>query len=112
MRSKLLLQALLLASIATSAFAAAAQPDDFLGNAAPSAAPASKVIVITPATRHVNVDSGATVRFVIGDRTFNWYFGVVNGSVTPFDLQRIAPARMLAHPVTVYVADSRLYQGG
>jgi hypothetical protein len=112
MHSKLLLQALLCTGAAFAGCAAQAQPAEFRGNAAPLAARAGKVIVITPATRHVNVDSDTTVRFVVGDQAFNWRFGAVNGSVVPFDLQRIAPQGMLGHPVTVYVADGPLYEGG
>jgi hypothetical protein len=116
MKSKLLLKALLVSSISLVAFSASAggasQRADFRGSAAPSAASADKIIVITPATKFVNVESGTTVRFVVGGQAFNWHFDTVNGSVVPFDLQQIAPQGMVAHPVTVYVAENPLYRAG
>lgn len=91
--------ALLLASAGLSSFSATSAPA------------ADRQIVITDATRHVNVASGTTVHFVSGGQSFDWTFQNVNGSVAPFDLQKIAPAGLLHHAVTVYVADSATYLG-
>jgi hypothetical protein len=115
MKSKLLLQTLLVSSISLATFSASAvgasQRADFRGSAAPAAASADATIVITPATKFVNVVSGTTVRFVVGGQAFNWHFDTVNGSVVPFELQQIAPQGMVVNPVTVYVAENPLYRG-
>lgn len=111
MKSKLIavLTTLTLAAASTTAFAGVQQAD-LRGIAAPAQAAVNQVIVLTDATRHVNVASGSTVRFVIGDRSFNWTFDNGTAHVVPFDLQRIAPQGTLNHPVTTYVSDSPLYQ--
>lgn len=99
MKSSSLISALLAASIGLASFSAGAAPA------------AGRQIVIIDTTRHVNVTSGTTVHFVAGDRSFDWTFENVNGSVLPFDLQKVAPAGLLNHAVTVYVADSETYLG-
>jgi hypothetical protein len=112
MKNKLLLPlftAMTLAAASTAALAAA-QQSDFRGNAASAQAVADQVIVITDATRHVNVTGGSTVRFVVGDRSFNWSFQNGSAHVVPFDLQQIAPQGLLTHGVTTYVSDNPLYQ--
>jgi type IV pilus biogenesis protein CpaD/CtpE len=112
MNTKLLLPvltALTLAATGTAALAAA-QPADFRGSAAPAQAKADQVIVITDATRHVNVTGGSTVRFVVGERSFSWSFQNGSAHVLPFDLQLIAPQGLLNHRVTAYVSDNPLYQ--
>jgi hypothetical protein len=103
-----LITAMTLAAASTAAFAGA-QQSDFRGNAAPAQAAVDQVIVITDATRHVNVTGGSTVRFVVGDRSFNWSFQNGSAHVVPFDLQQIAPQGLLAHGVTAYVSDNSLY---
>jgi len=113
MKTKLLLPlltAMTLAAASTAALAGA-QPADFRGNAAPAqaAAAADQVIVITDATRHVNVTGGSTVRFVVGGQSFNWCFQNGSAHVLPFDLQQIAPQGLLTHSVTAYVSDNPLY---
>ena len=113
MTTKLLLSALIATTFAagTSGLAVAAeQPRAFLGKAAPAQASADKVIVITEATRYVNVTGGQTVRFVVGDRSFTWSFQTGSAHVVPFELQSIAPQGMLSHRVVAYVADNPLYQ--
>jgi hypothetical protein len=106
-----LLIATTLAAGASSLAAAAEQPRAFLGKAAPEQAAAGRVIVITDATRYVNVTGGQTVRFVVGDRSFTWSFQTGSAHVIPFDLQQIAPPGLLNHRVKAYVADNPLYQG-
>ena len=112
MHTKRLLSLLTAIALATagSAALAAAKPSDFRGNPAPAQAPADQVIVITDATRHVNVIGGSTVRFVVGERSFSWSFQNGSAHVVPFDLQQIAPQGLLNHSVTAYVADNPLYQ--
>jgi hypothetical protein len=112
MKTKLLLPlitAMTLAAASTAALAGA-QQSDLRGNAAPAQAAVDQVIVITNATRHVNVTGGSTVRFVVGDQTFNWSFQNGSAHVVPFDLQQIAPQGLLTHAVTAYVSDNPLYQ--
>jgi hypothetical protein len=74
MKTKLLLSVLLattLSAAGSAAFAAGfEQPASFRGNAVPATAAVDQVIVITDATRYVNVTGGSTVRFVIGDQSF------------------------------------------
>ena len=103
------LTAMTLAAASTAAFAGA-QQSDCRGNAASAQAPADQVIVITDATRHINVTGGSTVRFVVGERSFSWNFQNGSAHVVPFDLQMIAPKGLLNHPVTAYVSDNPLYQ--
>jgi hypothetical protein len=104
----------IVAAAATVIFAASApvhaaqQPLKFLGNVA-QASSAERVIVITDATRYINVEGGETVRFVIGDQSFTWNFSIGPGHVAPFDLSRIAPAGVLNHPVMTYVSNDPLY---
>lgn len=112
MNTKLLLSVLTAVTLASAGSAALAvvQPADFRGNAAPAQAPVDQVIVITDATRHVNVTGGTTVRFVVGDQSFSWCFQNGSAHVVPFDLALIAPKGLLNHPVTAYVSDNPLYQ--
>ena len=80
---------------------------DLLG-APVTASPVQRVVAITPATRWVNVTSGETVRFVVGTRSFAWSFQS-GPTVSKFDLNLIAPAGLLDHPVSVYVAADPTY---
>jgi hypothetical protein len=112
MHTKLLLPvltAMALAAASTAALASA-QPADFRGNAAPAQAAVDQVVVLTDATRHVNVTGGSTVRFVVGDRSFSWTFQNGSAHVVPFDLELIAPQGLLTHRITAYVSDNPLYQ--
>jgi len=111
MNSKLLSSALLTALLT----AACAFPDgsmarlDLLGSPAPEAA-ATRTIVITPDTRHVNVIGGDIVKFVVGHKSFTWNF---NGAqhIAPFDLSQTAPPGVLDHKVMAYVEPNPLYRG-
>jgi hypothetical protein len=71
-----------------------------LGDPVPVAA-AGRTIVIMPETRWANVEEGEAVKFVVNGREFAFYF---NGQVGDFDLQKIAPAGALDHPVRVYMS--------
>jgi hypothetical protein len=104
-----LLAAMTIAATSTAALAGA-QASDVRGGAAPAEASADQVVVITDATRHINVTGGSTVRFVVGERSFSWNFQNGNAHVIPFDLQQIAPKGVLNHPVMAYVSDNPLYQ--
>lgn len=112
MKTKLLLPvltAMTLAAASTAAFAGVTQ-EQVRGNAMSDGAPADQVIVVTEATRHVNVTGGQTVRFVVGGQSFTWNFQNGTANVIPFDLQLIAPKGLLNHTVTTYVADNPLYR--
>ena len=111
MTPKLLLPVLIATTLAAGTAGAAPQPRAFRGSAAPAQAAADRVIVITDATRYVNVTGGQTVRFVVGDRTFTWCYQNGSAHVIAFDLQSIAPQGLLHHAVTTYVADNPLYSG-
>jgi hypothetical protein len=112
MKTKLLLPiltAMTLAAASTAAFAGVTQ-EQVRGAAASNQGPVDQVIVITDATRHVNVTGGSTVRFVVGGQSFTWNFQNGTANVVPFDLQLIAPKGVLTHTVTTYVADNPLYK--
>jgi hypothetical protein len=79
----------------------AAVPTDLLGDVA-SASEATRTVEITPATRYVNVMEGDVVTFKGLDQSFTFRF---DGTASDFDLQRVAPAGMLDHHVTVYVEE-------
>jgi hypothetical protein len=82
---------------------------DLLGDPAPVSA-ATRVIVITPATRYVNVTGGDIVKFVVGDKAFAWNFDGEEYAGA-FDLNLTAPAGLLDHPVMAYVEPNPLYSG-
>lgn len=82
---------------------------DLLGDPAPLSA-ATRTIVITPATRHVNVTGGEIVRFVAGDKAFAWNFDG-QPSAGAFALNLTAPPGVLDHEVMAYVAPNPLYIG-
>ncbi len=66
----------------------------------------ARTIAISPDTKFVNVTGGETVRFQVGARSFVWTF---NGTRSSFDLARVAPAALLDHKVTTYVADDPMH---
>ena len=70
-----------------------------------------RTVTITPDTRWVNVDSGDTVRFAVGDQSFGWNFQA-SPNVATFDLNQVTPPGLLPHRVAVYVAPNRLYDTG
>jgi Heavy-metal resistance protein CzcE len=69
---------------------------------------ADHTIVITPDTRHVNVEGGQTVAFIVGDKQFAWNFFVAI-PITNFPLNDVAPPGILDHPVQAYVAPDPRY---
>jgi hypothetical protein len=93
---------LAVAGMVASLAASAAVRADLLGDPSP-ANQAQRTIVITPTTKYVNVTEGDVVRFVVDGQTFVWNF---DGSpdINSFPLNRVAPAGVLDHTVTAYVA--------
>lgn len=78
---------------------------DLLGSPA-SPASAKRTIAINPGTKYVNVTGGEIVQFTVDGKAFAWNF---NGRPNSFDLARIAPAGMLDHKITAYVAPNPMY---
>lgn len=109
MKAKLFFAAVVAVSLTTAVITshAATRRMDLLGDTAPVTA-AHRTIVVTPETRHVRVEGGEIVKFVVGEKSFAWHF---NGPATTFalDLNRIAPADTLAHQVTAYIDPDPLY---
>ncbi|MDY7545297.1 CzcE family metal-binding protein [Glaciimonas sp. Gout2] len=89
-------------AIACSSSFAAELPLKFLGDPGTTGT-ATQTINIKPDTKYVNVTGGQTVKFVVGDKSFAWYFDV-GTNVSTFDLNRVAPANILTQPIKVYVA--------
>ena len=90
------------AGIVASVAAGAAVPAKLLGEPV-AAEQAQRTIVIAPTTRYVNVTEGDVVKFVANGTAFAWNFDSPP-EITSFELNRVAPAGALDHPVTVYVA--------
>jgi len=80
---------------------------ELLGSPA-SPTQASRSITIEPTTRYVNVTGGETVQFIVNGKAFAWHF---DGPATLVELNRIAPAGVLAQNVKAYVEPSSLTPG-
>ena len=108
MKTKSLTRTLVVLTLSLAAVSAMAAPAlSLLGQATPATA-ATRTITITPDTKYVNVVGGQTVQFNAGGKTFAWNF---NGPIYSFNLNRVAPAGVLDHKVTAYVAANPLYVG-
>ena len=102
------LKALVLVFSAASLTSIAAMlPNRLLGDPAPPTA-AARTIVVDSNTRHVRVEGGETIKFVVGGNAFTWHF---NGPEGPFDLRQIVPAGTLDHKIVGYVEANPLYRG-
>ena len=93
---------LAVAGMVASVAASAAGRADLLGDPSTDNQ-AQRTIVITPTTKYVNVTEGDVVKFVANGTAFAWNFDSPP-EITSFELNRVAPAGALDHPVTVYVA--------
>jgi hypothetical protein len=101
----------LLMCLSTAALAACATRPGYThlyGSPVPAAAWADRTIVIRPDTRHINVEGGQTVKFIVGEKSFGWHFMAAR-TVTNFDLKEIAPPDMLEHSVIAYVSPDPRY---
>jgi hypothetical protein len=68
-----------------------------------------RTIVIGADTKHVNVTGGETVKFMVGDRSFEWFFNTYTAS-RAFDLQEIAPEGILGNQhIKVYLSPDPSY---
>jgi hypothetical protein len=90
------------AGMLASMAATAALPAKLLGAAA-APEQAQRTVVITPTTRYVNVTEGDVVTFVENGKAFTWDFDSAP-DISSFPLNRVAPAGVLDHTVTAYVA--------
>ena len=106
MNAKQLIAVVAVLTASASAFSQPLTRLDLLGDAAPVSA-ATRTVVITPATKYVNVTGGETVNFVVGDKSFAWNFD--GPGLSAFNLERTAPANLIDHKVVVYVAPNPLY---
>jgi hypothetical protein len=107
--SSLLTIPLMLAAITLTACATRTNRVDFYGEPAP-ASMAERTIVIGPDTKHVNVEGGQIVRFIVGDKEFTWNFTFAQ-TVGSLDLKEAAPPGMLDHTVRAYVSPDPRYTG-
>jgi hypothetical protein len=82
-------------------------PVSLLGQQVDDAA-ATQVVIIHPATKWTNIESGQIVRFVANNKTFTWSF-TNSQTVTSFDLNRVTPPGFLDHRVTVYLTPDPKY---
>lgn len=74
------------------------------GPASPESA--ERTLTITANIKSLNVVGGETVKFIMGDKVFAWHF---DDPLSSIKLNEVAPAGMLDHVVTVYVAPNPLY---
>lgn len=80
------------------------------GSVASTSAPVAQRIVLTPATRSVNVNNGDTVEFVVNGKSFRWHFDTYSNE-TNFKLSKIAPADVAVDGVKVFVGVNPTYRG-
>jgi hypothetical protein len=108
--SSSLMVAVLTASLVACANQNQASRVDLYGQSAPVAA-AERTIVITPATKYVNVEGGQIVKFVADGKEFAWNFNTA-ATIHSFDLNAVAPAGALNHLVRAYISPDPKYIGG
>ena len=107
MKRIILIPVLSVISLVLSACVTRTSYVDLYGDPAPSSG-AEYSIVITPATRYVNVEGGQTVNFIVGDKQFAWSFNVAR-TVHSFDLNEVAPPGVLTRAVRAYVSPDPKY---
>ena len=88
-------------NLSTSAFT----PSSPMGEVAPVSA-AKRTIPIDAKTKYVNVTANETIKFEANGNAFAIHFA---GGLSGFDLNQLAPAGVLDHKVTAYVAPDPLY---
>jgi hypothetical protein len=96
---------LLMSFAGANAFAQVADP---YGVAADRASP-EREIVVSPTTKHVNVNQGEVVKFVSEGKSFTWKFDTF--AQRPFEMQKIAPKDFVHSNPTVYLGANPLYFG-
>ncbi|OVZ56912.1 hypothetical protein CDO44_20085 [Pigmentiphaga sp. NML080357] len=93
-----------LVGLASVSAHAASTPANLLGSQV-TVESAERAIALDDSTRYVNVRFGETVRFDVNGKSFAVKFDGIRGS---FDLNALAPAGVLNHPVKAYVSPSPL----
>jgi len=93
--------------------ASASTPSSPMGQFVPLSG-AMRTIPINAKTKYVNVTAHETVKFVADGNAFAMNFGGSPATAfafvpSVFDLNQLAPAGVLNHKVTVYVAPDPLY---
>jgi hypothetical protein len=96
--------------------ASAFTPGSPMGEVVPLSG-ATRTIPIDAKTKYVNVTAHETVRFVVNGNAFAVNFSGSSATTfafvpSVFDLAQLAPAGVLGHKVTVYVAPDPLYISG
>ena len=96
--------------------ASAFTPGSPMGEVVPLSG-AMRTIPIDAKTKYVNVTAHETIRFVVNDNAFAITFSGSSATTfafvpSVFDLTQLAPAGVLDHKVTVYVAPDPLYISG
>jgi hypothetical protein len=96
--------------------ASAFTPGSLMGQVVPLSG-AMRTIKIDAKTKYVNVTAHETVKFVVNGNAFAINFSGSSATTfafvpSVFDLAQLAPAGVLDHKVTVYVAPDPLYISG
>jgi len=91
-------------------FAIAANKTNVHGTA-DTATTNTRVILVQPSTKYVNVIQGDTVNFVVGGKSFAWHFDTLRDSDS-FLMSDIAPREIETSTVRIFVAPNPLYHGG
>ncbi len=106
MKLKLVVPTVIAMTLGIMNFSASAfTPSSSMGNVVPLSA-AMRTISIDAKTKYVNVTEHETVKFEANGSAFAIYF---SGGLSAFDLNQLAPAGVLDHKVTAYVAPDPLY---
>ncbi|MHB1668331.1 MAG: CzcE family metal-binding protein [Thiomonas sp.] len=92
---------LAIAGLATAVSAQAAIPTRLFGNTVPDSA-ASRVVAITPSTDSINAQWGRSIEFKDHGKSFAYEFDGPRADAR-VNLERVAPAGMINHPVYAYV---------
>ncbi|WP_225984748.1 CzcE family metal-binding protein [Noviherbaspirillum aerium] len=106
---KLMIKAVtMLISVLVTSCATRTSYQDLYGQEIPASAHTDQIVSIGPDTRHVNVQGGNSVRFIVGDREFAWHFNVAR-TIDSFDLREVAPPGILGHAVIAHVSPDPKY---
>lgn len=90
-----------IAALATAVSAQASAPTSLLGNTVPDST-ANRVVQISPSTKDLNVKWGQSVEFQSQGKSFTYDFNGPRADAR-VNLQRVAPAGVINHPVYAYV---------
>lgn len=93
---------LAIAGFATAVSAQAAIPARLLGTPVPDSV-ASRVVTITPNTDSINAKWGHSIEFKDHGKSFAYEFDGPRADDARVNLERVAPAGMINHPVYAYV---------